>query len=416
MEILLDAIFYVLVFLSVYSQIFFLVTFFENKSKIVKTKTKILSKDCPTVTIIVPCWNEEKTVTKTVLSLLDLNYPKDKLSILVVDDGSTDKTWEVISQFSKFPNVKIIKKENGGKHTALNLGISISQSEFIGCLDADSEAEKNSLIKLITYFNKDKELMAVSPSILVKNAKTIIQKAQIAEYQMSVYLKKMLGFVGGIHVTPGPLTIFKREVFERIGEYRHAHSTEDMEIAYRMQTNHMKIDQCHDAYVYTNTPNTVKKLFKQRVRWTYGFLNNTIDYRSFLFKKQYGSFSLFTVPFSLVSAITVVYLILKAGHSFVLAIQKEILYYRAIGLSFDFDFNFGSFDVFYLNMSLVFFVTILLYFLITFSVYLGTKMSSDEGFSVKNFLYFLVIFSTIAPFWLLKALYNTAVSKKPSWR
>jgi cellulose synthase/poly-beta-1,6-N-acetylglucosamine synthase-like glycosyltransferase len=115
--------------------------------------------------------------------------------------------------------------------------------------------------------------MAVAPSVTVFEPKNIIQYAQKAEYHMGVYFKKMLGILGAINVTPGPLTVFRKKVFDDLGPYRHGHSTEDMEIAYRMQKNRYKIEHCNDAYVYTNTPKTVRKLYRQRLRWIYGFIS-----------------------------------------------------------------------------------------------------------------------------------------------
>src|SRR3989338_7355623 len=105
-----DVIFYILVF--------FFVTFFENRKKIVtrKRNEKIKLSFYPKVTITVPCWNEEKTVYKTVRSLLDLNYPQDRIQIFLVDDGSTDGTWNVINKFSGYPNIKVFYKKNGGKY------------------------------------------------------------------------------------------------------------------------------------------------------------------------------------------------------------------------------------------------------------------------------------------------------------
>jgi cellulose synthase/poly-beta-1,6-N-acetylglucosamine synthase-like glycosyltransferase len=275
-------IFYIFIFLSVYAQVFFFVTFLENRKRIITRNGKIKLKNYPPVTIVIPCWNEETTVYKTIRSALNLNYPKDKLKIMLIDDGSTDGTWNIIKKFSKYPNIKVFKKENGGKYTALNLGLKEMDTEFFGGLDADSYADPESLIRIMSYFENNPEAMAVVPSVTVHNAKTIIQNAQKAEYHMGVYFKKMLDFVGAINVTPGPLTIFRKKVFDDLGPYKHGHNTEDMEIAYRMQKNHYKIEHCNDAYVYTNTPRTIKKLYKQRLRWIYGFINNTLDYRGVL--------------------------------------------------------------------------------------------------------------------------------------
>lgn len=407
-------IFYVLAFMSVYVQVFLLLTFLENRKKIVVRKGDIELKKYPAVTVIVPCWNEEKTIYKTVRSLLNLNYPKDKLKIILVDDGSTDGTWNAINKFAKYSQVSVFQKENGGKHTALNLGLEKLETDFVGCLDADSFADKNALVRIMSYFEKDSTAMAVAPSVMVDNPQSIIQKAQKAEYYLSVYVKKMLAFMGAIHVTPGPLTIFKRKVFDDLGPYRSAHNTEDMEIAYRMQSNHYKIEQCNDAYVYTNTPPTVHKLYKQRLRWIYGFINNTIDYRKVLFKRKYGNFSLFTVPAGILSVIAVSYLFFKVVYSLGKFLAHKFVEYKIIGV--DFTPSVGSFDPFFINSEAAIFISIMLYSLVIFSIVLGHKMAKEKWSFPVNIVYFFVIYSVIAPFWLMRALLNTAIIKKPSWR
>ncbi len=413
MGVFFEIIFYILTFLAMYVQVFFLVTFLENRKKILIRENSINLKFYPKVTIIVPCWNEEKTVQKTVESLLSINYPKDKLQIFLIDDGSTDNTLAEILKFEKYENVKVFTKENGGKHTALNLGLDKLESPYIGCLDADSVADKESLIRIMSYFEKDETVMAVAPSIIVTNAKTILQKAQKAEYYMAVYIKKMLGFLNAIHVTPGPLTIFKREVFDNLGPYHHAHNTEDMEIAYRMQKNHYKIEQCNDAYVYTNTPATVYKLYRQRLRWIYGFINNTIDYKDVIMKKKYGNFSLFTVPSGVISILAASYLFFRAIYYLISSLYNRLLEYRIIGFQFNSDFNF---DPFFINTKAFLFVAIILYSLVIFSMVLGSRIARNKwGFSI-DMLYFFFIYSIIAPFWLMRAIFNTIVSKKPSWR
>lgn len=414
MESVSNIVFYALTFLSVYVQVFFLITFLENRKKIIIRNGSITLEKYPDVTIIVPSWNEEKTIYKTVRSLLGLNYPKEKLKIFLVDDGSTDGTWNAIKKFSKYPNIKIFKKENGGKYTALNLGLEHIQTDFLGCLDADSMADSESLVRIMSYFEKDSSIMAVSPSIIAVNSRNIIQNAQKAEYDMSIYIKKMLGLLGAIHVTPGPLTIFRKKVFDDLGPYRHAHNTEDMEIAFRMQKNHYKIEQCNDAYVYTNTPSSVKKLYKQRLRWIYGFINNTIDYRGMLFRKKYGNFSIFTIPSSIVSVFAVSYLFGKMIYSFGNFLFNKILEFNTVGFNFFSKSDF--FDPFFINTQSLFFIAFVLYFLIILSIILGKKMVEGKWNFSLNMIYFILIFSVIGPFWLLKALYNTILSRKPAWR
>ena len=416
MAFLPDLILYVLVFLAMYVQVFFLVTLFENRKKIIIREGETKLSSYPAVTIIVPSHNEEKTIYKTIRSVLNLNYPKDKLKVFLIDDGSTDGTWNVISKFSKIRGVKVFKKENGGKYTALNLGLENTETDYVGCLDADSFVDPEALVRIMSYFAKDKEAMAVVPSVAVHNAKSFIQIAQKAEYNMGIYSKKMLGFLGAINVTPGPFTIFRTKVFKDLGPYKHAHNTEDMEIAYRMQKNFYKIDHCNDAFVYTNTPATVKKLFKQRLRWNYGFLNNTFDYRELVFKRKYGNFALFTLPTGLLSIFAICYMFSRVFYNIGHFIYNKILVYQTVGFQYpwhSFDFNF---DFFFLNTQSYFFINILIYSSVVFAIFFGRRMLENKwSFSYEMF-FFLPVFVVIAPFWFMRAIINTILNKTPAWK
>ncbi len=409
-----DVIFYVLIFLSVYIQVFFFVTFLENRRKIIFRDKKTTLRFYPAVTITVPCWNEEKTVEKTVYSLLNLNYPKDKLQIFLIDDGSTDDTWKVINKFAGFPNIKIFQKENGGKFTALNLGLQNTQTDFFGGLDADSFADPESLIRIMSYFEKDSSIMAVAPSVVVSSSKNIIQNAQKAEYNMGVYLKKMLCFLGAINVTPGPMTIFRKKVFDDLGGYRHGHNTEDMEIAYRMQKNKYKIEYCNDAFVFTSTPTTIKKLYRQRLRWIYGFINNTIDYKSVFLRKKYGNFAIFTLPMGVVSILSVSYLFGRIVYKIGDFIYSKIIQFKIIG--FHFPTKIFYFDTFFINTQAFMFLFFSIYSLIIFAMIFGRKMTEGKWGLSLDMLYFFPIFIIIAPFWLIRAVFNTILQRKPSWR
>ena len=404
---------YFITFLAIYIQVFFLVTFLERKREIIRREKEIELKDYPVVTVIAPCWNEEKTLAKTADSLLKLNYPREKLQIILVDDGSTDRTYELMQEYANYPNVEVYKKENGGKHTAVNFGLEKARGDFVGCLDTDSFVHPEALKRIITYFDNP-EVMAVAPSIIIHEPKNLIQYAQKAEYEMAVYIKKMLGFLGAIHVTPGPFSIFRKEVFDKLGNYRQAHNTEDMEIAYRMQSNGYRIEQCNDAYVYTVAPGTIKGLFKQRLRWIYGFINNTLDYKHVLFRPKYGNFALFTIPAGIISISAALYLFAGSiGNIFNRGMEK-FTQARAVGL--DFGFNFPSLSWFYIDTGVSVILIIILFSLLIVSMILGSRMANGRVKLSVNILYFIGIYSFIAPFWLIKAVYNTAISKKPSWR
>jgi cellulose synthase/poly-beta-1,6-N-acetylglucosamine synthase-like glycosyltransferase len=284
-------------FLTLYAQVLLLFTFFERKNIFeagAENGTSSIKK-FPIVTVIVPVWNEEKTLAGTVNSLLGLDYPKDKIDVIIVDDGSKDKTRQVANTFKSHNQVRVFHKENGGKHTAVNLGIKHARGELIGCLDADSFVDKNALLEIVRCF-EDEKIMAVTPAIRVHAPGNILQKIQRVEYNMGIFLRKMFGTMNAIHVTPGPFSIFRKKVFDDLGEYRRAHNTEDMEMALRMHKNHYPIANAPLSYVYTVTPHTVKGLYRQRLRWVYGFLANAIDYRGMIFNKKYGNVGIFTSP------------------------------------------------------------------------------------------------------------------------
>jgi cellulose synthase/poly-beta-1,6-N-acetylglucosamine synthase-like glycosyltransferase len=388
-------------------------TYLEKRKKIIKHPEIIKLKYYPTITIAVPVYNEEKTISKTVKSLLSLDYPIDKIKIFIVDDGSKDNTLSVVSELKNNPNVVILQKNNGGKHTAVNLALEKTDSEFFGCLDSDSIVHPQALKRIMSYFENDEKTMAVAPSIIVYNPENVLQYAQSVEYDMSIYTKKMLGFMGGIHVAPGPFSIFRKKVFDELGPYKKAHNTEDQEIALRMQEYGYKIDHCPDAYVYTNSPDSIMKLYRQRLRWIYGFIKNLIDYRRLLFRKEYGTVALFTLPSGIISIFGVVFLFVNIIGNIIKFVYNKIIQIQTVGFSNIFNFNY-KFDWFFLNTKAALFFSIILYILVIVSVVIGKKLAGKSRFSFSVF-YFIIIYSVIAPFWMLRAIYNAVISKESNW-
>lgn len=409
-------IFYTFSFVAMYAQIFFLVTFLEKRKYIVHNPAKLDLDYYPTVTIAVPCYNEEKTIGKTVESLLFLDYPKDKIKLFLIDDGSKDNTWNIIKEFDNGANILAFKKINGGKHTALNLALEKSDADFFGCLDSDSMVHPQALKRILKYFEIDPNTMAVAPSIIVYEPKSFLQKAQSIEYDMAIYTKKMLGFIGGIHVTPGPFSIFRKKVFDDLGPYHKAHNTEDQEIALRMQEHGYKIDHCPDAYVYTIAPDTVPKLYRQRQRWIYGFIKNLMDYRHLLFRKKYGSVALFTLPSGLLGVIGVIFLMVNVMMNISRFVINKIIEIKAVGFS-NFHFTGFSFhfDWFFFNTRAVLWFMIIMYILVLISILVGRKLAEGKSGFPISILYYGIVYTVIAPFWMLKAIYNSIISKESSW-
>ncbi len=219
---------YPFLFIAIYFEVFLLLTFLGSHGR--KSRARALATHTPRVAIIVPCWNEETTIAGTVHSLLSLEYPADRLQIILVDDGSTDGTPEAMRAFENESRVVILRKENGGKHTAINAGIALaSEADIIGCLDADSFVAPGALREMIAYFD-DPKVAAVTPAMSVFNPTTMLERMQNAEYIFGIGWRHALALVNGIFVTPGPFSMYRKSVVDELGGFRYAHQAEDMEM------------------------------------------------------------------------------------------------------------------------------------------------------------------------------------------
>lgn len=407
-----QALMYPFLFLSMYFEILLLVSFFENRKRI-KHEESLEVSYYPTVTIAVPCWNEEKTLAGTLESLLKLEYPLDKLSIVVVDDGSKDNTLAIAREYeAKYPSViQAITKPNGGKHTAVNLALERSTSELFGCLDADSFVGTKALRTIVAYFEHHREAKAVTPCIHIRNPKTFIQRLQAVEYLMGVFLRKSFGQLDAIQVTPGPFSIFKREIFSEIGNYRKAHNTEDYEITLRMHKHHLKIMNSHKALVYTVGPATVKGYFYQRLRWARGFLENSLDYKELFFKKEYGNFGMFTLPMAFLFLFYGLYAAMFSLYTFVSHYVDVLHRWFLVGIHP----RVPTFDVFYFNTTLISFIVMVMLMMFLTTLYIGNTLSDDRQQFYRNFPFFFFLYPLIVPLYLSRAVFDTFTNRKNEW-
>ncbi|MDQ3090032.1 MAG: glycosyltransferase [bacterium] len=410
-----DIILYGTLFTSLFFEVFLLINFFEIREEVRLEKALILSEvaSYPTVTIIVPCFNEERTILSTLNSLLGLDYPKDKLSIIVVDDGSTDSTQQVLSNYNTHSQIRIFSKENGGKYTALNFALTKIESEFVGCLDADSFVDSLALKKIIPKFN-DEKVMAVTPSIHVFEPKTVLQRVQRIEYNWGILFRRVLASINGLYVTPGPFSIFRTQMLKEIGGYRHAHQTEDMELALRMHRNGLKISISQEAHIFTIAPAQLKGLYKQRVRWTYGFLKNAIDYKDMYFNKKYGTLGLFVLPLATLSIFTTIF---ATGNLIKTTFTKGVEFfvkYQAVGFSWGvpkFTFNFYSLDT-----SVTWILTLTVVSLTLVLIYISLYIANGKARFSRDIIYYLLLYVLIVPLWVIRASFNALFSRKVTWR
>ena len=222
---------YILAYIGFVASSFYVINLFAYYKRRQSERESIEKK----VTILIPAYNEEKSIEKTIKSALSLNYPKDKLEVIIIDDGSKDKTYELAKRFASNQNlvVKVLTKKNGGKGTALNLGIKNASGEIIVSMDADSFVSPDALKKMVYYF-KNEKVMAVTPSMGVYKPSGFLQRIQQIEYYMGVFLRKSFATMNAIHITPGAFSAYRKSFFEKYGGYDEKNITEDLEIALRI--------------------------------------------------------------------------------------------------------------------------------------------------------------------------------------
>jgi len=398
---------YIISYFGLFTAIFFLLTLFENLHRLKNPKPKKI----PSVTLIVPAYNEEKTIEKTIKSLLALNYPKDKLKIVIVDDGSKDNTYKISKKYEG-KNLKVCTKENGGKGSALNYAIKRSRTEFIGGLDADSFVTRNALKKIVGYFDNPK-VMAVTPSLKVYKPKNFLQKIQMMEYLAGVFLRKIFAFLDSIHVTPGPFTIYRRSFFEKYGYFDEDNITEDIEIALRIQKHNFLIENSADAEVFTVAPAKFTELLKQRVRWYVGFIQNVKKYTS-LFGRQHGHLGSFILPVAFISALLVIIVLFYAAFRFVSNAFQNIMNYYLVGFDFKTLMQF-KIDLFFLNLNAM---TVLAVFCLLFSIsmiYFAKKISNEKSKIRYSYVMYLFFYWLLFGFWWVIACSYQIFGKKVTW-
>ena len=249
----------------------------------------------PPVSIIIPAYNEEITAVKTIESLLQLNYPDFEL--IFTDDGSKDKTVEMVTQaFKGNAKVKIITKLNGGKASALNFGISQCIHEFIICIDADTQLNRDAVKNLMQGF-KDPEVAAIAGTVKVGNENNFLTKWQAIEYITSQNMdRRAFEVLNSITVIPGAIGAFRKQVVKEVGGFTSDTLAEDCDLTMRILKAGHIVKNCTSAIAYTEAPETLNMFLKQRFRWGYGVIQSFWKNKDALFNKKYGYFGLIGMP------------------------------------------------------------------------------------------------------------------------
>jgi len=324
----------------------------KNQEKMwkIKNKSMLFKKNMiPPVSIIAPAYNEEKTIIESANSLLNLQYPDYEL--ILVNDGSKDHTLNTLIEYfdlkrvdylynSKLstkpirgiylnrsrPKLIVVDKENGGKADALNVGINISNNEYICGIDSDSLLEDEALLKLASLtLDEEIETPALGGNILPVNG-CIVERGQLmdihiphsklAKFQTMEYIRAFmsgrLGWskINGLLIISGAFGLFRKERIIDIGGYltssgRYKMDTvgEDMELVVRLSRQmreagkKYRIGYSFNANCWTEVPEDLKTLKKQRYRWHRGLIEILTFHRKMLFNVGYGKTGILAMPY-----------------------------------------------------------------------------------------------------------------------
>lgn len=402
---------------ALYFVVFWLLVLFEGKTK---EKPKKLKK-FPLVTVVIPAYNEEKRIKKTLSSILRLDYPRKKLEFVVINDGSTDKTKgiveRIIKENKKF-NIRLINQKNKGKGAALNKGLRQAKGEFFICLDADSFVKKDALKKILPYF-KEKDVACVLPVLKVKKPKNFLQKMQWFEYIINMFYKELMSRLNCVHVAPGPFSVYRTEILKRVGYFdENFNLTEDLEMALRLQSKHYKIIQLLEGEVSTIAPKTLKQLYKQRNRWYKGSIYNALRYRKMMLNKNYGDFGLIQMPLIIISGILAIIIISALFYYNVWIPMKGINNLRYIG--FDLLTLIKNFTIDFHILDLNFTSILVAIIMLIISIYIFAKSHVHTKEKISRYgilslgIYLLTYFVLLGVIWV-GILTEMLIGRKQRW-
>ena len=306
----------------------------------------------PFVSVIVPAYNEELVIKNTISSLLQSDY--EQYEIIVIDDGSTDKTSEIVrEQFSQNERVRLFSAAAGGKAAALNVGLRYAKGEIVIALDADTLFAPQTVGALARRFY-DPRMGAVAGNAKVGNRINIVTRWQALEYITSQNMdRRAFASLNCITVVPGAVGAWRRELIEEAGGFQSDTLAEDQDLTLRIRRMDHNIGYEEDAVAWTEAPDTLHTLARQRFRWAFGTLQCMRKHIDALFRPRFGALGFIALPnvwifqilFPLISPVMdlmLCYTLLVAGmdrwhqpKGYSSTALRQVLFYYALFLAID---------------------------------------------------------------------------------
>ncbi|MBU4435730.1 MAG: glycosyltransferase [Alphaproteobacteria bacterium] len=239
----------------------------------------------PLVSVLIPCFNEEKVIAASVARILESHWTN--LEVLVLDDGSSDGTSaQVRAAFADDPRVTLLRFKNGGKARAVNRGLAKARGDYVVALDADTLFPPETIGRLVRWF-RDPQVGAVAGNAIVGNRVNIVTRWQALEYVTAQNLeRRALSALGAVTVVPGAVGAWRRSALDAVGGYPEDTLAEDQDLTIACQRAGWKVAFDPEARAYTEAPDTVGGLLKQRFRWSFGTLQCVWKHRQALFNRK----------------------------------------------------------------------------------------------------------------------------------
>lgn len=395
-----DLLFYTAVYVSLYVSVFWLMIFAGSKHR------KLGLSKLPSLSIIIPAYNEEQTLEKCVHSLKDQQYPG--LKIIIVDDGSTDNTRKLGRGLAeKYPFVRYIRKPNKGKAAALNTGLSELDTEYFGFIDADTFLSDNALKNMVRYFTAGPA--AVIAAVKPAQPKNLVERMQKIEYVLASFTRKLMSFLDSLYYTPG-FAIYRTEVIRKVGGFDEENFTEDLEIGLRLKSAGYSIENTIDDCAYTVVPKTLRELFDQRMRWYRGHIYNSKKYSHMFFSRKYGSLGMFILPMQYVLLALTSPLLLLGVYEFAGYVSKNMVDVRLVG--YDVAYFLETADITLLTPVTFFILAMLGAFLLIMKV---SQQQVREKITAPEYVLYMLVYPFINLFLWIAAFTQEMTRAKKKW-
>lgn len=286
---------YIVIILGIFRVISFLFLSNRQHRKSHPSKQKYRTNYQPKVSVVIAAYNEEKVINQTIASILDSVYPS--VEVLVINDGSTDKTEAVVKEaFSSASSVQLITKENGGKTAAVNVGFQQASGEIVVSIDADTLIHKEAITYLVRHFY-DPKVVAVSGNIKVGNVNNLLTLWQHVEYVTGFNLeRRAFDQLNCIPVVPGAIGAWRKDLVAEAGYFKEDTLAEDTDLTIQLLRQGYQINYENRAVAYTEAPEDVGGFVKQRTRWIYGTLQSLWKHRGALFSRDQKGLGFVSLP------------------------------------------------------------------------------------------------------------------------